>query len=117
MGQGRQPGRCRGGSEGGGDLIKAKQPQAKILLLSLLPTGEKPNPGRDKRMEVNKLISKFAEGPVEYLDISGKYLEADGTISKEVMPDFLHLAPKGYDIWAESISGKVKEIVGAPEKK
>jgi N-acetylglucosamine-6-sulfatase len=63
-------------------------------------------------MAVNELISKFAGGSVEYMDISGKYLEPDGTISKEVMHDFLHLAPKGYDIWAEAISGKVKEIVG-----
>lgn len=93
------------------DLIQAKQPQAKILLLSLLPLGEKPNPGREKRMEVNKLISKFAGGQVEYMDISGKFLEADGTISKEVMHDHLHLAPKGFDIWADAISGRVKEIV------
>lgn len=94
------------------DLIQSKQPQAKILLMSILPTGEKPNPGREKRMAVNELISKFAGGSVEYMDITAKYLEADGTISKEVMHDFLHLAPKGYDIWAESISAKVKETVG-----
>lgn len=94
------------------DLIQSKQPQAKILLMSILPTGDKPNPGREKRAEVNKLISKFAGGKVEYMDIWDKYLEADGTISKEVMHDYLHLAPKGYDIWAESISAKVKEIAG-----
>lgn len=92
-------------------LIQSKQPQAKILLLSILPTGEKPNPGREKRMVVNELISKFEDGSVEYMDIAPKYLEADGTISKEVMHDFLHLAPKGYDIWAEAISDKVKEAV------
>ncbi len=101
------------------DLIQSKQPQAKILLLSILPTGEKPNPGREKRMEVNKVISLFAGGNVEYMDISGKYLNDEGMISKETMHDFLHLAPAGYDIWAEAIKDKVKEIVGEPaaEKK
>jgi lysophospholipase L1-like esterase len=94
------------------DMIQSKQPQAKILLMSILPTGAKPNPGREKRMAVNELISKYAGGSVEYMDISSKYLEAEGTINKEVMHDYLHLAPKGYDIWAESISGKVKEVVG-----
>lgn len=94
------------------DLIQAKQPQAKILLMSLLPTGEKPGPGRDSRAAVNEIISKYAGGQITYVDISGKYLQPDGTISKEDMHDFLHLAPKGYDIWADAIKGKVKEIVG-----
>lgn len=93
------------------DLIREKQPAAKILLLSLLPTGEKPNPGRERRMEVNRRIAEFAGGPVEYMDISGKFLESDGTISKEVLHDFLHLAPKGFEIWAEAIRDRVKEIV------
>lgn len=94
------------------DLIQAKQPQAKILLMSILPTGEKPNPGRDSRAAVNQLIAKFAGGSITYMDIAGKFLQPDGTISKEVMHDFLHLAPQGYDIWAEAIAGKVKEILG-----
>lgn len=93
------------------ERIQAKQPQARILLMSILPTGEKPNPGRDKRMAVNPLIAKFAGGSVEYIDISGKYLDAEGRISKELMHDFLHLAPQGYDLWAEAIATKVKESV------
>jgi lysophospholipase L1-like esterase len=93
------------------DLIQAKQPQAKILLMSLLPTGEKPNPGRDLRAAVNGIISKYAGGSITYMDIYAKYLQPDGTISKEDMGDYLHLAPKGYDIWADSISAKVKELV------
>jgi lysophospholipase L1-like esterase len=94
------------------DLIQARQPQAKILLMGIFPTGEKPNPDRDKKAAVNQLISKFADGSVSYIDISAKLVEPDDTISKEVMHDFLHLAPKGYDIWADAISDKVKEVVG-----
>lgn len=97
------------------DLIQSKHPESKILLMSILPTGEKPNPGRDKRKEVNALISKFAGGNIEYVDIWDKYLNAEGMISKDTMHDFLHLAPAGYDIWADAISAKVKAIVG--EKK
>ena len=93
------------------DLIRTKQPKSKILLLSILPVGEKPNPGRETRDAINKLISKFHGGPVEYLDISAKFLESDGTISKDVMPDFLHLAPKGYEIWSEAIKEKVKALL------
>jgi len=92
-------------------LIQSKQPQAKILLLGILPTGEKPNPGREKKAAVNELISKFAGGAVHYMDIGAKFLQPDGTISKEVMKDFLHLGDKGFDIWAEAISSKVKELM------
>jgi lysophospholipase L1-like esterase len=94
------------------ELIQAKQPQAKILLMGILPTGEKPNPGRDKKAAVNELISKYQGGSVHYMDIGAKFLEPDGTISKEVMKDFLHLGSKGYDIWAEAIQEKVKELMG-----
>ncbi len=97
------------------DLIQAKQPKAKILLLSIFPRGEKPNPGRDVIAKVNELISKYEGGPVHYMDIGAKFLEPDGTISKEVMHDSLHLAPKGYDIWAEAINDKVKELLGEPK--
>jgi lysophospholipase L1-like esterase len=93
-------------------LIQSKQPQAKILLLSIFPRGEKPNPGREKITAVNNIISKYAGGPVHYMDISDKFLEPDKSISKEVMHDYLHLAPKGYDIWTEAISGKLKELMG-----
>jgi N-acetylglucosamine-6-sulfatase len=94
------------------DLIQTKQPQARILLLGIFPRGEKPNPGRDKIAATNELISKFQGGAVHYMDIGAKFLDPDGTISKEVMHDSLHLAPKGYDIWAEAIGEKVKELVG-----
>jgi hypothetical protein len=46
---------------------------------------DQPNPGREKRMAVNELISKFDGGSLEYMDIAPKYLEADGTISKEIV--------------------------------
>jgi len=94
------------------DEIAARQPQANILLLGIFPTGEKPNPGRERRGDVNQLISKFAGGKVHYMDIGDKFIDPDGIISKEVMGDSLHLAPKGYDIWVESISGKVEELLG-----
>jgi lysophospholipase L1-like esterase len=35
--------------------------------------------------------------------IGDAFLGADGSIPKELMPDFLHLTPKGYEMWAEAI--------------
>lgn len=92
--------------------IQEKTPKTKILLLGVFPRGEKPSPVREKQAQVNQIISKLHDGNlVHYLDITGSFLEQDGSISKEVMYDFLHLTPKGYDIWANAISAKVEELM------
>jgi lysophospholipase L1-like esterase len=58
------------------------------------------------------LISKYADGQkVHYLDISSTFLQPDGTLSKDIMPDLLHLSDKGYDMWAAAIEPKVKELL------
>lgn len=93
--------------------IQSKQPQAKILLLAVFPRGEKPtaNPGRDKIKIVNSIISKLDDGKkIHYLDIGGKFLQPDETISKDIMHDFLHLTPAGYQIWADSIAPKLADL-------
>jgi lysophospholipase L1-like esterase len=62
--------------------------------------------------ETNKILKTFADDKtVFFMDIGPKFLEADGTLSKEIMPDLLHPNEKGYEIWAEAIEGKVKELL------
>ena len=96
------------------ETIRAKQPQAKILLLAVFPRGEKasPNPGREKLKQVNAVIGKLDDGQnVHFLDIGEKFLQPDGTLTKEIMPDFLHLSAAGYQIWADAISPKLAELM------
>lgn len=96
------------------ETIRAKQPQAKILLLAVFPRGEKaaPNPGRDKLKEVNKIIAKLDDGKnIHFLDIGEKFMQADGSLTKEIMPDFLHLSSAGYQIWADAITPKLAELM------
>lgn len=93
--------------------LREKLPDTKVLLLGIFPRGEKPNPQREKNAEASALASKVADDQhVFYLDIGPKFLTADGTLTKEIMPDYLHLSPKGYEIWAEAIEPKVKELLG-----
>jgi len=49
---------------------------------------------------------------VYFLDIGDKFLTPDGTLTKEIMPDALHLSPKGYEIWAASIEPSVAKLLG-----
>ena len=43
---------------------------------------------------------------VHYLDIADAFLEPDGTLSKEIMPDSLHLSEEGYRRWADALAAK-----------
>jgi beta-glucosidase len=96
--------------------LRTKLPETKVLVLAIFPRAPMPNPQREKNAKASELASKVADGTmVHYLDIGPKFLEADGTLTKEIMPDFLHLSPKGYEIWAEAIEPKVAELMG--EKK
>jgi lysophospholipase L1-like esterase len=94
------------------ECIRKKSPKTKILLLAIFPRGQNPNPQREKIKRTNEIIAKLDDGKsVFFLDIGDKFVEADGTISKETMRDFLHLTAKGYQIWADAITPKLAELI------
>ena len=86
--------------------IHTKSPMTKVLLIGVFPRSEKPDHAfRAVIKEINAAIAKHDdEGKtVKFLDIGEKFLQPDGTLTKEIMPDFLHLSEKGYQIWADAI--------------
>jgi lysophospholipase L1-like esterase len=104
--------------------LRHQKPHMKVLVLAVFPRSAKG--GKDlkdanhvaadelnkKLPDVNKRISKLDDGKtVRYLDIGPKFLDKEGGLSREIMPDFLHLSKKGYEIWAEAIEGPVKEML------
>ena len=92
--------------------IHAKSPTTKVLLLAVFPRGAKPNPQREKLKQVNAVLATLDDGKdTFYLDIGDKFLEPDGTLTKEIMPDFLHLSAKGYQIWADATATKLAELM------
>jgi beta-glucosidase len=92
--------------------LRTREPQMKILVLGIFPRGENPNPQRGKVAQVNQIIQKLDDGQhVFYLDIGHRFLEEDGRLSAAIMPDYLHLTPKGYEIWAEAIEPKLAELL------
>ena len=93
--------------------IQARTPGAKILLLAVFPRAEKSdNPFRVKIAAINDIIAKLDDGQkVFFLDIGPKFLQPDGTLTKDIMPDLLHLSPAGYQIWADAIQAKLAELL------
>jgi beta-glucosidase len=98
------------------DTVREKLPDSKILLLGVFPRDVKDSPLRKKVAAINQIISKFpselGDGKmISYLDIGNKFLDANGEIPLDIMPDKLHPTAAGYDIWFDAIHAKVDELM------
>jgi beta-glucosidase len=91
-----------------------RTPNARILLLGLLPREEIPDaPMRSAAREVNKLLPRLAEEHgerVRFLEAGHRLVGADGTLSQETVPDFLHLNESGYRRLAAEIEPVVRDL-------
>ncbi|XP_034293876.1 platelet-activating factor acetylhydrolase IB subunit alpha1 isoform X2 [Pantherophis guttatus] len=79
-------------------VINQQQPQARVVVLGLLPRGKTPNPLREKNRRVNELLeSKVPLLPnASFLNVDPGFVHSDGTISHHDMYDYLHLTRNGY---------------------
>ncbi len=93
--------------------IVRRQPRAVTILLPVFPRGERPdNWYRGRHRKVNEIIRGLADGTrVVWCDFTDRFLEPDGTISKEMMWDYLHPGTKGYEIWADAVFPVIRRIV------
>lgn len=100
--------------------LRERLPDTKVLVLGIFPRSQTFSAQRGRLMEVNQALAKLADGKmIHYLDFGSQLIEADGSISKTLMPDYLHLSEAGYEIWAKSIEPKLKEmgVRGRPARK
>lgn len=97
------------------ETVRAKQPQAKILLLAIFPRGATPADAfRQRNDQVNAMLPPLADGKsVFFMDIGSKFLDPQGNLSKEIMPDLLHPNDQGYRIWIEAVGPKLEELMGS----
>jgi len=94
-------------------VIKEKQPQARILLLGIFPRGATAADKQNQRaIETNKLLAPLADDKtVFYMDIGGAFLDEQGNLKKELMPDYLHPNAEGYKVWFEAVKPKLSELM------
>jgi lysophospholipase L1-like esterase len=102
-------------------MIHDKLPKTKILLLAVFPRGprtmrgnvEDPWEMRMKKIDaINADMAKLDNGDsIRFLDLGPKFMSADGTIAKAIMPDQLHLSPAGYQIWVEGMAPLLAEMM------
>lgn len=92
--------------------LRERLPDAKIILVSIFPRGKTFSPSRGKILQVNQALEKLADDQsVFYVDFGSKLIEADGSISPKMMRDALHPGEPGYEIWAEAMEPKLKELL------
>lgn len=93
------------------DEIQGSFPRTPVILYRIFPRGAQP----DDKLRLNNaaasdLVAKAVAGRtnVRLRDLAPKLLQADGTLSKDIMPDLLHLSKKGYEIWAADLREALK---------
>lgn len=92
--------------------LRQRLPDTKLLVLGIFPRAQSFSTQRGKILQVNQALAKLADGNmVHYLDFGSQLIEADGSISKTVMPDYLHLSEAGYEIWAKSIEPTLVKLL------
>jgi lysophospholipase L1-like esterase len=85
-------------------VIQKRSSASKVLLLGIFPRDEKDSRVRRTITAVNREIQRFDDGPhVRFVDIGAQFLDGDGNIPADIMPDKVHLSAKGYAIWYRSL--------------
>ena len=94
----------------------------KVLVLGVFPRAgtridkEAPRAAADqlqpKIKQINDILARLDDGKmVFYKDIGKKFLDEEGGLPREIMPDYLHLSTKGYQIWADAIKEDVEKLI------
>lgn len=88
------------------EKVRARYPEAKILLYAIFPRGkDKADKRRIENEKVNAEIAKLCDGEqVIWVDIRKDFLTPEGVLKKSVMPDLLHpRLSSSYAIWGKSL--------------
>jgi lysophospholipase L1-like esterase len=100
------------------ERIRESSPQTRVLLLDIFPRGTQFNASRGRITQINQALAKLNDGDtVVFLPIGHVFIEDDGSISPEIMPDALHLSAAGYDRWAAAIEPTLARMLSAAPPK
>jgi len=98
--------------------IQTHVPTTRVLLLGVLPARQDAaNPLRQSIKDANRLLQSMSQpGKVELHDLGSVMLEADGSISKATMRDFLHPTAEGFERLSQAMAPFLGSLVDAPSQ-
>lgn len=95
------------------EQLRLAWPNSKILLNAVFPFDQ--TSGSDNRRKVKKLnqiIGKLGDNNIIFFkDYGSLLLQKDGSISPDIMADFLHPTSKGYQIWANAMTPDIQALL------
>jgi len=107
-------------------LLRQKLPDTRVLILNIFPRGTgtrdiRKNQGNSitigpQWLKVNEASKLAAEKVTDnewvyFLDINARFLDLNGALSRDIMPDLLHLSEKGYAIWGAALEPTIKTLL------
>ena len=108
-------GQLAGGIEKIVEIFSDKCPESKIILLRCFPGSyDGPNPTSHRRIleHASGIVSNLADNKhIFYCDVNHIFLNMDGSIKQEVMPDWLHPNPEGAELWARAMEPLLSELM------
>ncbi|MBC2592888.1 GDSL family lipase [Ruficoccus amylovorans] len=103
--------------------LRTELPDTKVLILAIFPRGDAAqrkdetkgasyNEMWAKNAKASELVSQLADDKmIFFLDINDAFLDENGVLPREVMPDLLHPREKGYQIWAEAMEPSISALM------
>ena len=101
------------------DELRLRLPHTRVLLLAIFPRDPQAHsPLRRLNDRVNGLISGLADGEqVVFLNINGQLMGPGGELSADILPDWLHLSEKGYELCARAIEPTLRRLLAQAAEK
>lgn len=97
------------------EALRAKCPEAAIIVQKVFPWGAaEDRPQRQDRVDaLNRMIPAMLLGidGVRIVDLTGRFVNAEGNIIPEMMPDLTHPNRFGYEIWGSAMDQTVREML------
>jgi beta-glucosidase len=98
-------------------IIREKLPETEIVLLGILPYGYKPNHKDELNKATNRIISRFYEKDpkIHYYDLGYLFLNEEGKVKRELMPDYLHPNLEGEKLVFEALAPEISKLMAAKD--
>ena len=96
--------------------IRAKQPEARLILHPIFPRGvsadsKRHAAARARNDKTNALLKDFAAAHPEivWIDFNDKMVDASGWVPRTIMADEIHPTDAGYDLWMDAILPRLQK--------